>query len=136
VLKEAVATGVVGLGLVAGAGHVIHNNDGSSTVTIEDHGKKSTVTIKGNGKSYSCPSSVGSSFDAQAIDLGREELTIKKIKKQLKAIDRAHPGKTASASVVARYNSLVARERAIVASYNATVDSHNAMLKSQCKPAD
>jgi hypothetical protein len=135
-IKQAIATGVVGLGLVGGAAHVVHNNDGSSTVTITDHGKKSTVTISGNGRSYSCPESLRSTFDSQTELLAREQLTSKKLKAKLKRIERAHPGHTASPSVVAEYNSLVTREKAIVSSYNATVESHNAALKSECKPSN
>ncbi|MGH2959048.1 MAG: hypothetical protein ACRDKE_05545 [Solirubrobacterales bacterium] len=135
-LKEVVITGVVGLGLVGGVGSVVQNEDGSSTVTIDDHGKKSTVTISGDGKQYSCPSDVGENFDEMAIRLGRDEITSRRIRRQLRKIDRAHPGKTAPEAVAKRYNSLVEREKRITRDYNKIVDQHNDVLKSECELAE
>ncbi len=131
-LKEIVITGVVGLGLVGGVGSVVQNEDGSSTVTIEDHGKKSSVTIEGNGRTYSCPSDVESQLEKLTILLGREKLTSERIERKLRKIKRTHPSNTAPDSVVSKYNALVKQDRKISRHYNKTVDQYNAVLKAEC----
>ena len=106
---------------------------GSSTVTFNDRGHKSKVTLAAsNGRSYSCPTTVEDKLDPVEIRMGRITLTLHRVRRSLKAIEAAHPDRTAPDSVVTRYNRLGDREKRLVAAYNANVAQHNAILETDC----
>ena len=135
-IKRVIATGAVGLGLVGGVGSVVHNDDGSSTVTVDDRGRKSTVTIAADGgQRYSCPKGVEAQLDPVTVRMGRIKLTLDRVRRQEKAIERAYPNSTAPERVIKRYDKLFERDRRLVTAYNDAVDEHAGILRSDCTAA-
>ncbi|HST17047.1 MAG TPA: hypothetical protein VLK36_05220 [Gaiellaceae bacterium] len=129
-----VAAGLVGLGLVSGAGKVAYDKNGGATVKITDSktGQVQSVHITGDGKSFSCPAGTRAKLEPGVVELGRIELTLQKVRGQEAAIHRRYPGRVAPHAVIVRYNGLVRREGRLVAAYNANVDEHNAVIDRTC----
>ena len=131
-IKRVIAAGAVGLGLAGGVGTVVHNDDGSSTVKLNDGGHTSKVTIAAGGKEYSCPPGVEDDLDRVLVRIGRMKLALDKLRRREKAIEAAHPEEIPSAHVIERYNKLSNRDDRLVDAYNRAVDEHNAILASRC----
>ena len=131
-IKRVIAAGAVGLGLAGGVGTVVHNDDGSSTVKLNDGGHTSKVTIAAGGKEYSCPRGVEDDLDRVLVRIGRMKLALDKLRRREKAIEGAHPEEIPSAHVIVRYNKLADRDDRLVDAYNRAVDEHNAILASHC----
>jgi hypothetical protein len=133
-MVKRIAAGLVGVGLIGGVGSVAYNPDGSATVTIDDHGKKTKVDlpIEAGGKAYSCPADVDDKLAPYDVRAGRITLTLRQVRKQEKAIEKAHPGRTAPKAVARRYNRLAARDDRLVDLFNDAVDERNAILERDC----
>jgi hypothetical protein len=137
VIKQA-AAGLVGLGLIGGAGTVYYNNHGDATVKIENKktGQVQTVRIVGgDGRSFSCPSGENEQLDPHVIRLGRIKITLRQVRRVERRLEREYPT-GAPSSVLARYNALHRRDDRLVDSYNAEVNTHNAILDRDCTPTD
>jgi hypothetical protein len=136
-VRGIIATGVVGLGLVGGAGAVTYNDDGTATVSIDerntpkDSSDDARVTFKTSGKTHSCPPGLGDQLASGDIKAGRIKITLKRNRKQLRAIEKAHPN-GAPPDVYAEYQRRAKRDDALVAAYNDEVDLHNAILEENC----
>ena len=149
VVKQAVA-GLIGLGIVGGAGAVTYGDDGTAEVTITDaQGHEETVEIAGdNGKVFMCPDGTDALLEPIDIEAGRIKITMRRVGKRMDAndknidsIDKRYPGREAPGDVVDRYNRLVKRDKRLVKrhnrltdAYNAQIDKHNAVLDSECEP--
>ena len=134
IVRKAVGA-LVTLGLVGGAGAVAYDSDGTATVTVTDEqGREESVQIKGDGgQSFSCPEGIEARVEPIDIEAGRVKVTLRRVRKQLKAIDRRYPGKAAPADVADRYNGLVKRENRLVDAYNDSIGEHNAVLTADCE---
>jgi hypothetical protein len=136
-VRGIIATGVVGLGLVGGAGAVTYNDDGTATVKIDEHNTPkdesddARVTFKTGGRTYSCPPGTDEQLASGDIKAGRIKITMKRNRKQLRAIEKAHPN-GAPPDVHAEYQRRAKRDAALVAAYNDQVDLHNAIIKEDC----
>jgi hypothetical protein len=132
-----VAAGLVGLGLISGAGKVAYDKSGGATVKITDSsGHVQTVHIAAaGGKGFSCPSGTRDKLEPLDVELGRIELTLQRVRRQEHAIERRYPKFVAPHSVAVRFNALQAREGRLVAAYNSDVDAHNAVIRRACKAA-
>lgn len=137
-IKGLIATGVVGLGLVGGAGAVTYSDDGTATVRIDEHNtpKDSSddarTTFKTGGKTYSCPTRLGDRLESGDIKAGRIEITMKRNRKRLDAIDKANPDRVLPPAVYDEYQRRSKRDKALVAAFNDQVDLHNAILEVNC----
>ncbi len=133
-MVKRIAAGLVGVGLIGGVGAVTYGDDGTATVTIEDHGTKHTVTLpmEVGGKSYSCPSATQDKISSYDVNAGRIKLTLQQVRRQEKVIDKRHPGRTAPKAVARRYNKLLRRDDDLVDRFNSAVDDRNAILRTDC----
>ena len=133
-MVKRIAAGLVGVGLIGGVGSVAYNPDGSATVTIDDHGKQMKVDLpmEAGGKSYNCPDGVDDTLEPFDVRAGRITLTLRQVRKQEKAIEKAHPGRTATKAVARKYNRLAAKDDRLVDLFNDTVDERNAILERDC----
>ena len=133
-IGRAVGAGLVGPGLIGGAGAVVYNDDGSATVTIKDRsGQAQTVRLEGGGKMFSCPDSTEAKISPYDVRLGRIDLTLRQVRRKEGQLERRYPDQTAPAPVVNRYNSLLRRDKRLVAAYNTTVDERNAIIDADCE---
>jgi hypothetical protein len=133
-MVKRIVAGLVGVGLIGGVGSVAYNPDGSATVTIDDHGKKTTVNLpmEADGKSYTCPDDIDAKLSPYDVRAGRITLTLRQVRKQEKAIEKAHPGGVASKPVTQKYNRLTRKDDRLVDLFNKTVDERNAILERDC----
>ncbi len=133
-MVKRIAAGLVGVGLIGGVGSVAYNPDGSATVTIDDHGKKTTVNLpmEVGGKSYDCPDGIDDKLSPYDVRAGRITLTLRQVRKQEKAIEKAHPDGNASKAVSQRYVRLTRKDDRLVDLFNDTVDERNAILERDC----
>ena len=137
VIRGVVAT-IVGLGLVGGVGAATYNDDGTTTVTIDEHNTPddarddARVTFKTEGKAYSCPEGVEEKLEPGDIEAGRIQITLRRTRKQLRAIEKSHPGDTLPPAVYDGYHKLSERYDALVDRFNDQVDRHNAILEADC----
>ena len=129
-IKGAVVTGLVGLGLVGGAGSVVYDDDGSATVKIKDQ----RVRLGGGagGKMYSCPPGTKGKLSPHDIRAGRITLPLRQVRRQERKIDKQYPGTTAPRLIASRYNGLLRRHKRLIAAYNTSVDRRNAILEADC----
>jgi len=130
-----VAAGLVGLGLISGAGKVAYDKNGDAVVKITDRktGKVQTVHINSvHGKSYSCSSGASSKLQAYDIEEGRIKLTLLQVRARERKIERQYSGSVAPHAVVVRYKALNSRDDRLVSAYNKEVEAHNAILGQQC----
>lgn len=129
-----VVAGLVGLGLVGGAGTVIYNHNGSTTVRIKDAktGRVETVNIGGGGKSYSCPAGTNKKLEPYDLEAGRIKLTVLRVRHLERRIELRYPGHNAPAAVALRYNALLRRDDRLVSAFNRMVDAHNAIISRDC----
>lgn len=124
--------GLAGLGLIAGAGHVVYNNHGA-TVQIEGpNGQVQNVNIPFGKKEFSCPAGTHDKTEPLLIRMGRIKLTLRGVDAELRRIDKKYPGSHAPHAVVVRYNADVRRGRRLVKASNATTDEYNAILEHDC----
>lgn len=132
------AAGLAGLGLIGGAGTVVYNNNGDATVKIKDDrtGKVQSVFLGGGGKSFSCPSGTHDKVEPYDIKLGRIKLTLQRLRREERGIEKRYPSNRAPNRVVVRYNALGHRDDRLVAAFNAEVDARNAIIDRDCTPAD
>ena len=131
-----VAAGLVGLGLIGGAGKVAYDRNGDAVVKITNSktGKVQTVHINSvQGKTYSCPSSAGSKLQSYDLEEGRIKLTLLQVRAQESKIEREYPGSVAPHAVVVHYKALNHRDDRLVAAYNKEIDAHNAIIDRDCK---
>jgi|RhiMetdeSRZDD1v2_1073273.scaffolds.fasta_scaffold2734450_1 hypothetical protein len=131
-----IAAGVVGLGLIGGAGSVAYNDSGDATVKITnpESGVVQSVTLSGGGGNYSCPDGTSEKVEPHDIRLGRIQLTMQQVRRQIRTIERRYPGNVAPPAVVHRYNALADRDDRLVDAYNAEVDARNAIIDRDCTP--
>ena len=59
-------------------------------------------------------------------------MTLRHVRKQEKAIEKAHPHGSASKAVSQRYNRLTRKDDRLVDLFNETVDERNAILERDC----
>lgn len=133
-LKQA-AAGLAGLGLIGGAGSVVYDGSGDATVKITnpESGVVQTVQLTGeSGVTFSCPEGTGEKLERHDIELGRIQLTLRKVRRELRTIERRYPENVAPDAVVDRYNALGRRDDRLVDTYNAEVDTRNAILERDC----
>jgi hypothetical protein len=134
-IRGAVA-GVVGLGLIGGAGSVVYDDSGTATVTIKDrnNGTEQRVRLFGDsgGKTFSCPASTEDKLSPHDIRAGRITLTLRQVRRQKRRLERRYPGEHAPRAVIDRYDTLHRRDIRLVKAYNAEIDAHNAILEADC----
>jgi hypothetical protein len=137
VLKQGIAAGLAGLGLIGGAATVAYNDDGDATVKIKDEktGQVQTVHLAG-GQSVSCPSGTSEKVEPHDIKIARIELTLRQVRREEGRIEQKYPGKYAPGPVIARYEALGRRDARLVEAFNAEVDVRNAILRRDCTAAD
>ena len=134
-IRGVVITGLVGLGLIGGAGAVAYDDDGTATVKIKDRkpGTEQTVRLRGpGGKMYSCPPGTSDKLSPHDTRAGRITLTLRQVHREERKIDNQYPGRTAPAAVAARFNGLIRRHKRLIAAYNESVDRRNAILEADC----
>lgn len=133
-IRGAVA-GVVGLGLIGGAGSVVYDDSGTATVTIKNKGGEQTVRLFGDkgGKSYSCPPGTEDKLSPHDIKAGRIELTLRQVRRQERRIEKKYPDAAPPQAVIDHYEALNRRDNRLVSAYNAEIDAHNAILESDCE---
>jgi hypothetical protein len=134
-----IAATVVGLGLIGGVGAVTYADDGTATVTIDEHNtpknKKddARVTLKSDGgESSSCPPDISEKLEAGDIESGRVKLTLDRVRKRIVAIEKANPGNTLPPKLYDEYQALAERDDALVKRFNEGVDRHNATMEANC----
>ena len=137
-IKELVATGLAGLGIVGGVAAVKYSDDGSAKVEISEDGQTRTVRLGADqsGPGYSCPAGIDSMLAPIDETSGRIKLTIQDVDAKIDQIDAEYPGQYAPGLVVKRYNALVEREHELTDEFNDSVDRRNAVLEAECDPAD
>lgn len=128
------AAGLAGLGLIGGAGTVIYNHNGSTTVRVKDSktGKVESVDIGGAGKAFSCPAGTHNKLEPYDLEAGRIQLTLLRVRSVERGIERRYPGHHAPTVVARRYNALLRRDDRLVSAFNRVVDAHNAILSRDC----
>lgn len=133
-MVKKIAAGLVSVGLIGGVGAVTYGDDGTATVTIDDHGTKQTVSLpmEIGGKSYRCPDDTEAKISAFDINAGRIKLTLQRVRQQEKVIDKRHPGRTVPKRVAVKYNKLLRRDDVLVDRFNSAVDERNAILRTDC----
>jgi hypothetical protein len=133
-MVKQITAGLVGLGIIGGVGAVSYGDDGTPTVTVDNHGQKSKVTLplEVNGKTYTCPAGTREKRAPYDVAAGKVLITLRQVRRQEAAIEKRHPGRTAPAAVADRYNALVSREGRLVRAYNRQVDKANAIIDSDC----
>ena len=133
-----IVTGVVGLGLIGGAGSVAYHDDGTATVKVDerntpgDASDDARVTFKASGNKYSCPPGVRDQLEPGDIKAGRIKITMKRNRQQVHVIEKAHPDRVLPPAVYDKYQLLAKRDKALVAAFNDQVAHHNAILKVNC----
>ena len=134
-IGKAVAAGLAGLGLIGGAGTVIYNNSGDATVKVRDSatGKPLSVHLRSGGHSFNCPDGERAKVEPNIVELGRIELTIRRLRREERKVERRYPSGLAPHPVVVRYKSMFRRDRRLVAAFNVDVDRYNATLNADCK---
>jgi hypothetical protein len=138
-MVRGIVAGVVGLGLIGGAGSVAYNDDGTATIRIDerntpnDASDDARVTFKANGKTYSCPPGVEAQLEPGDIKAGRIKITLKRNRQQLRVIEKAHPDSVLPPAVYDEYQRLTKRDDTLVAAFNDEVSRHNAILKKNCR---
>jgi hypothetical protein len=137
-MVRGIVASVVGLGLIGGVGAVTYNDDGTATVRIDerntpnDASDDARVTFKTNGKAYSCPDGIEEQLEPGDIEAGRIKITMRRLGKQLRAIEKANP-EGAPPAVYARYKRLAKRHDDLVDRFNDAVDRHNGILEASCE---
>lgn len=133
-VRGTVAAGLAGLGLVGGAAAVSYKDDGTAEVTVTNkQGQVESVTIAGgNGKTYSCPAGTDSKLEPVDVRAGRIKITMRQLRRQIKALDARYPDHRAPAEVADRYNRMVKRDHRLVDAFNEAIDEHNAILEADC----
>jgi hypothetical protein len=126
--------GLVGLGLIAGAGSVAYNKHGATVQIKGPNGQTQTVHLAFGKKHFQCPSGEDSKLNPVLIRQGRIKLTVNSLETQLERIDHKYPGKHAPHSVVMRYTADVSRGKRLLKAYRASVHEYNAMLTRDCTP--
>ncbi len=131
------AAGLAGLGLIGGAGTVIYNHNGSTTVRIKDPqtGKVQSVSIGGTGNAFSCPAGTHKKLEPYDLAAGRIKLTLLRVRRTERALERRYPAHNAPVAVARRYNALLRRDGRLVRAFNRMVDAHNAVIDRLCKPS-
>jgi hypothetical protein len=131
-----VAAGIVGLGLVGGAASVVYDNgDATVTITNPKTGQTQSVTITGDdGRTFSCPSGTREKVEPMIVTMARIDLTLQKVRSQIRRIENEYPGHVAPGSVIAQYEALALRDKRLVTAYNDTVGQHNAVIDRDCTP--
>ena len=129
------AAGLAGLGLIGGAGTVIYNHNGSTTVRIKDPqtGKVQSISIGGTGHAFACPAGTHKKLEPYDLAAGRIKLTLLRVRSTEHALERRYPAHDAPIAVARRYNALLLRDGRLVAAFNRMVDEHNAMIDRLCK---
>jgi hypothetical protein len=129
-----IAAGLATVGLIGGVGAVTYSDDGTPTVTVEDHGTKSNVTLPMlvGGKTYSCPASTEDKISPYDVNAGRIKLTLQRVRRQEKSIKERYPGTRAPKVIADRFNKLARRDDALVDRFNSAVDERNAIIRSDC----
>jgi hypothetical protein len=132
-LKRGVA-GLVGLGLVGGAGAAVYSDDGTPTVTIKDErGVPRTVEFDTHGKEFSCPPEAARKLSPYDIRAGRITLTLRRVRRREKAIEKRYPSRDdAPGHVAERYDALVDRDNRLVEAFNEQIERRNAIIEEEC----
>jgi hypothetical protein len=128
------AAGLAGLGLIGGAGTVIYNHNGSTTVRITDPktGQVQSVSIGASGQAFSCPAGTRNRLEPYDLEAGRIKLTLLRVRRVERAIERRYPSHNAPSSVARRYNALLRRDNRLVSAFNRAVGAHNAIISRDC----
>src|SRR5262245_47151591 len=143
-----VVGGLAGLGLIGGAAHVVHSNNGIATVTNaktgdstvaiknDKTGKSQTVTLPDDGGGRAtCRWDTLDELDAYAITLDRIKLKVQQVRGQMRQMELKYPSDTAPDAVVERYKALWRLEQRLVDAFNSQNDDRNAVIDRDCTPA-
>lgn len=133
-MRRIITTGLVGLGLVGGAGAVVYDGNGTPTVTIQEaNGKKTTTKLDmENGKTYSCPLGIDDKLRPHDEQAGRAKITLKRVRTQEDAFEHRYGKSGAPGNAYARWQRLNARDDRLVHAYNVEIDARNAILDRDC----
>src|SRR3954454_8917023 len=133
-IREALAAGLAGLGLVGGSAAVSYDDSGSATVKVTEHAKTRTVTlgVAGGGPQYSCPADIDDRRAPRDELSGRIKLTLHDVGAELDRLEAQNPGLVVLPAVARRYRGLARRERRLARAFNRSVAKHNALLKAEC----
>ena len=131
-LKRGVA-GLVGLGLVGGAGAAGYSDDGSPTVKT----RTSVATINRRARDSgqgALPPAAAHKLWPHDIRAGRITLTLRRVRRREKAIERRYPSRDdALPCTVANARRPRRRDDRLVAAFNEQIKRRNAIIDEECE---
>jgi len=129
-----IAAGLAALGVLAGAGAVTYDSDGSATVTVKDQGieRKVTLPMQAGGPNYKCPDDIKEKLSPYDILAGRMRLASQDVRRDLKALEARYPDRDAPVSVIRQYHAMAQRDDRLVNRYNRAIDKRNAAIAADC----
>jgi len=133
-IREALAAGLTGLGLVGGTAAIKYDDSGAATVKLTEHGRTRSVTlgVDRGGPRYACPSDIDDLLAPRDRLTGRIKLTLRDVGAELDRLEAQYPGAVVEPAVARRYRGLARRERQLARAFNRSVAKHNTFLKEEC----
>ena len=133
-IREALAAGLTGLGLVGGTAAIKYDDSGAASVKLTEGGRTATVTlgVVAGEPRYSCPYDIDDRLEPRDKLSARIKLTLRGVGAELDQLEMQYPGAVVEPAVASRYRGLARRERQLAKAFNRSVAKHNAFLKEEC----